>query len=1030
MGEKQIDFPEADRSPQLQPNAILHFGAYRLDPQNEQLWRDQQVIRLTGKSFAVLRYLAEHPKQLVSRSELLRSVWAETIVSATTITSCIKELRKALEDDAKAPRYIETVHRRGYRFIAPLATAPQVVSSQYPVTSNQQEETQKAKGKKQKAKIEICSPVPSTQHPALTLVGRDAELARLHRWLEKALRGERQIVFVTGEAGIGKTTLVETFLWQIEAQERLWLGRGQCIEQYGAGEAYMPVLEALGRLCRESEGGELTKLLHRHAPTWLVQMPALLSDVERETLQRQVGGATRERMLREMAEALEALTAERTLVLWLEDLHWSDYSTLELLSALAKRSEQARLLVLGTYRSVEVLVRDLKRVTQELQLHGHCQELALGFLSEDAVGQYLTRRFAGRRLPAGLEKIIHHHTEGNPLFMVNVTDYLEKQGVLDRDDGEQLWRILDTARIGVPENLRQLIERQIEQVSSVEQAVLAAASVAGTEFSAAAVAAGLGTESEAVEEMCAGLARRGQFLVTAGAAEWPDSTLAARYRFIHALYHDVLYERVPPGRRASLHLRIGERQEHAYQHRLGEVAAELAVQFERGRDFRRAIQYLGQAAQNAMWTYAYHEAIDLLNKGLALLPHLPASAERTQQELTLQVGLSVSLMHTQGFVAPVVEQAYTRTRVLCQEAGDSLPRFAALWGLRNFHTLRGELQAGRAAAQEFLERVRRTDLSFLAAEAHLGVGTPLFHLGEFGAARTHIEQSLALCDPQTLHRHVFLTGQDPRASGLAHLALLLWIVGYPDQARERSRQALALARDALFPYGQALALNLAAILQLGYRDTQRVEQLAKAARSFAHECGFIHLMVIGIVLQGWALVMRGKGEEGVALMQAGLERQHALGIGIGEVSYQMLLADAYAKTGQVEAGMQVLAAAFTAIEKTEERTYEAEVYRLKGQLVLQSGVRSLKSEVTDPRLLAPDPRGEAEACFHKAIEIARRQSAKSLELRAVMSLSRLWQQQGKKSEAARRLAEIYNWFTEGFDTADLCEAKSLLVELA
>jgi predicted ATPase len=227
-------------------------------------------------------------------------------------------------------------------------------------------------------------------------VGRDAELAQLHKWLEKALSGERQIVFVTGEPGIGKTTLVETFLHRAATDESMWIGRGQCIEHFGAGEAYLPVLEALGRLCRESEHDRLMEVLHQHAPTWLVQMPALLSAAELEALQRKMSGATRERMLREMAEALEVLTAERGLVLWLEDLHWSDYSTLDLLASLARRLEKARLLVLGTYRPVDVIVREhpLKTVKQELELHGHCEELALELLPEGAIAEYMAVRFS------------------------------------------------------------------------------------------------------------------------------------------------------------------------------------------------------------------------------------------------------------------------------------------------------------------------------------------------------------------------------------------------------------------------------------------------------------------------------------------------------------------------------------------------------------------------------------------------------------------------------------------------------------
>lgn len=1049
MTKPRTDCPTTEPSPSGEADLLVYFGSYSLDGKNEQLRHGAQAIRLTGKAFAVLRHLASRPQELVSKRELLKAVWPETIVSPATLTSCIKELRKALGDDARTPHYIETVHRRGYRFLPTIATAPPVISSQFSVVSPD--------------KALLQNPQPATGHWQLPthLAGREAELAQLQQRWEQALGGERQIVFITGEPGIGKTALVEAFLlgvrgWGLGTSfsslnsqypapntppiaQGLWVGWGQCIEQHGAGEPYMPVLEALGRLCRGAEKEEMRKLLHRHAPTWLAHMPALLSDEERETLQRQIGGATRDRMLREMAEALEALSGDRPVILCLEDLQWSDYSTLDLLSVVASRPESARLLVLGTCRPCETLGSNhpLKTLRAQLQDFGRYQELTPSFLSVEAVEQYLAQRFAGRALPTGVEQLVHHHTEGNPLFMVNVTDYLEQQGVFADKSGERVRRLLDGATMGAPENVRRLIEHHFEQLRSEEQDVLVAASVAGMEFSAATVAAALQVEAEPVEVRCANLARRRQFLQEMEATEWPDGTFMARYRFIHALYQNVLYEQAPPGRRVGLHLRIGERLERAYQGRLGEIAAELGVHFERGRDFRRAIQYLGQAAQRAMWTYAYQEAIDHLDRGIALVSHFPQSPERTQQELALHVGRSLSLMHTRGFAAPEVEHAYGQVRDLSRMIGDSPQRFAALWGLRNFHLLRGELQAGRAVAEEFLEQVRRTEMASLAAEAHLGLGTPLFHLGELTAARLHLEQSLTLSNPQLPQPQVFLTGQDPRASSLAHLAVLLWIMGYPDQARERSRQALALAQDTMFPYGRALALNLAATLHLCCRDFQAVARSAETARRFARECGFVHLVTMGMALQGWALAMQGKSEEGIALIRTGLQQQHAAGIGIGEVSYQMLLVDAYAQIGQLDVARQALTDAFASDAKTGERTFESELYRLKGELLRAQEGSRLQAVGCRERT------EEVEECFWKAIEIARRQQAKSLELRAAISLVRLRQQQAlehasrtthhethsRLDTARMMLSEIYNWFTEGFDTADLRDAKSLLTKL-
>src|SRR6266849_3635291 len=286
----------------------------------------------------------------------------------------------------------------------------------------------------------------------------------------------------------------------------LWIGRGQCVEHYGAGEAYLPVLEALGRLCREEDGKDVIALLRHQAPTWLVQIPAVLNPAELEELQRQTAGVTRERMLRELAEALEALTAERVLILWFEDLHWSDVSTLDWLASVARRHEQARLLIIGTYRPVEVLTREhpLKGVKQELQLHGQCEELALDFLTEENVADYLDQRFAigahGRAPLQTLARLVHQRTDGNPLFMVNVVNDLNAQGVLTQTNGEwELREKMEEHVLGTPTNLRQLIEQQIERVRPEERKVLEAASVARADFSAVAVAAGTEQSAETVE---------------------------------------------------------------------------------------------------------------------------------------------------------------------------------------------------------------------------------------------------------------------------------------------------------------------------------------------------------------------------------------------------------------------------------------------------------------------------------------------------------------------------------------------------
>jgi predicted ATPase len=373
---------------------------------------------------------------------------------------------------------------------------------------------------------------------------------------------------------------------------------------------------------------------------WLLQLPALTEPAERTELQQQLAGATRHRMLRELAQALEVLTAETPLILWLEDLHWSDYSTLDLVSTLARRREPARLLVIGTYRPVNVLVSDhpLRAVKQDLHLHGYCHELALELLTEMEVTAYLETRLAGEtgRVPVPpLARLLHQHTDGNPLFIVSLVNDLLERGVLVEHAGQWDLRVAPEA-LGVlpPANIRQVIEQQLDRLSLEEQRLLEAASVAGLEFSVAPVATGTGKRLKTVEEQCARLSRRGQWLKLQGGFEWPDGTVATGYRFLHSVYQEVLYERVSPGLRVQLHERIGQRLEAAYTPHRDDIAAELALHFERGRNVHKAVQYLEQAGKTAVSRSAPREAVQHCTKALTLLSTWPDSPQRQQHELS------------------------------------------------------------------------------------------------------------------------------------------------------------------------------------------------------------------------------------------------------------------------------------------------------------------------------------------------------------------------------------------------------------
>lgn len=975
----------------------VYFGPFRLDLEGERLWQGAAAIDLRPKSFAVLRYLTAHPGRLITKDELLQAGWPGIIVSESVLAVCLSEIRRALGDDPRAPRLVETVPRRGYRFIATISRPTPGVSA---------------------AALD-----PRPLPPAPPVVGRQGELAQLHRWWEDVRRGERRIAFVSGEPGIGKTTVVDAFVAQAAARGEAWSGRGQCIEHYGAGEAYLPVLDALARLCRDSEGEPIRPLLHRYAPTWLAQMPWLLDGPDLEALQRRILGATRERMLRELAEVVEALSQARPLLLVLEDLHWSDGATVDLLAWLARRRETARLLLIGTYRPVDAILggHPLRAVVQELRRQRGCVELAVELLTAADVAQYLSARFPVPVPPGAplreLATVIHRRTDGHPLFMVTLVDYLTQRGWLGAVEGQ--WQV-ESAVAGVerelPDSLRQMLEQQLEGLRDDDRRLLEAASVAGVEMSAAAVAAGLAGSLTAAEERCAALARQRRFLQASGVEQWPDGTVAGRYRFRHGLYQQVAYEAMPEGRRIELHRRIGRRLAQGYGGQPGERATELAGHCERGRDYRPAVRYRRQAGENALQRCAYREAADHLTTALTSLARLPETPERIRDEVALLTTLGPALIATKGHAAPEVERAYVRARELCREMQETPHLFRVLRGLSMLYLNRAELQQVRALAEQRLSLAQRERDPALLLGAHDALGAILYHRGEFASARIHLEQGIMLSHTQRRHgRAIQDAATDHGVACLGHLAWVLWFLGAPEHARRRSREGIALAQELAHPFSLVQALYWGAQLHQFCRDARAAQERAQAAIAVATAQGFAQQQAQGLLLHGWALVQQGRRDEGIAQMRQGLDGWEATGAQLLRPYYLALLAEAYGQGGQADEGLRLLSEALASAHNTGERSYEAELYRLQAELWLACDA---------------EQHGAAEVCFRQALDVARGQQARSLELRAATSLARLWQRQGKHAEARRLLAEVHGWFAEEGDTADLLEAKGLLVELS
>ena len=980
----------------------LRFDRFRFDHADRRLADDAGPVDLNPKAFDVLSVLVERRGQLVTKDELLDAVWADTHVTDGVLKVSIAELRRALGDSATAPRFIETVHRRGYRFIAPIAEAI--------------ETTAPAAGDAFRV-----WPVgdPASAPGRVGLVGREHALAQLERHLAKAIAGERQYVFVTGEAGAGKTALVEHFVRNLSPREPIMVSGSQCVEGLGSSEAYLPVLESVGRIARKWE--PLRGLLRRYAPTWLAQLPWLVDDDDRDTLGRQMLGTARERMLREMAELVEALSEVMPGVLVFEDMHWCDPSTVDLVALVAGRRDPARFLIILTYRPAELVLQKhpLRAVAQRLVASGRATEIALDELPAEAVGDYLGRRFGGSRFSGELSRLVRKRTDGNPLFLVTLVDHLVARGMIVGREGQ--WEIAKEIRdelASVPESLRRLIEQQLERLDPSDRELVEAASLVGIEFAAAAAAAGADRDGADAEEHFVRLAATGPFVGAKGTVRWPDGTVSGAFAFRHALYREALAATVPARRRAGVHLRIATALERAYGEQAIQLAAELAHHYEEGGDLRKAIQHRQLAARVAATRHAFAEAESHLDHALALLAALPPSAERDGEELAVQSMIGAVRMATRGYAAPEVGEAYTRALALSNEATQGPAMFPILWGIWVFYAVGGELDR----ALELAERNRAiADASgdrLLRLEAHHALWTTHIFRGELDAAVRHLDQGEPLYQPED-RAAALVYGQDPKMAALGYRALVVWAQGGLDRAVELASAGLEHARALGHPMSVAQAMTFDAWVRLCREEADACYQQAEETVAYCAKYELPFWMPNGLQMLGWASIERGDVDAGMAHWERGIELWNMVRGSLGRTAYDAMFALAKARAGKLAEARAVLERCKRLVASSGERYHESEVRRIDAALLMMEagGVEHASAEA----------RGQARAQLQYAVECARRQRARTLELRALTALADFEALCGEPAKSARdQLTDLVATFTEGLDTADLRRARAAL----
>jgi DNA-binding SARP family transcriptional activator/predicted ATPase len=897
---------------------------------------------------------------------------------------------------------------------------------------------------------------------SLPFVTRERELAQLDKYLNACRSGLGQLVFVTGESGSGKTTLVHEFARRAEAAHAdLIMASGICNAYTGSGDPYLPFREILNLLTGDVEAkmtagmispanasrlwnfmpASLPALFHygpdlidSFVPGTALQSRAViavpdgaewLARLER-LLDRHLDtgsnvGLGQDHIYEQFASVLLAMANERPLLLILDDLHWADVSSIGLLFHLSRRIRQSRILIVGAYRPEDGI---RARKGQPSPLQGVLSEFKRSFgdiwIDLDRVTAAEGQQFVDalldsepNRLGTAFRQALFQYTEGHALFTIELLHALQERGDLGQDEAGMWVEKRAVNWETLPARVEGVIEQRVSRLSARLRQALRVASAEGEEFTAEVVARVQGLdEYELVRDLSGELAQEDR-LVNAQPVQWVGAQQLSIYRFRHILFQKYLYHTLAEAERVYVHAKIASVLEAMYGEQAESIAIQLARHFQAARNINKAVDYLLQAGEQARRISANRVAIGHFKQGLASLRTLPDTLERVQRELALLLPLGNALIAVLGYADREVGETFSRAQELCHQIGATLYLTPVLRGLHRFFLTRGDAETAREIGEQLVSVVQAGHDPALLTEAQRALGITLWYCGELDAAQVCLERGMAHYSAQRHTAYVLLYGQDPGMVCLSYSAWALWFAGYPDQALKRSRQALGLAQELVHPYSLAQTLSLVAVLHQFRGEAPLVEEQAEAALALSSKHGFAYWSVASAMLRGWALTSRGNPDIGIEKMNEGLAAWRAMGIEVGRVYFLALLAQVYRKVGRHEEGLQIVDEALNNSSGVG-RWIEAELYRVKGELLVDLNAAE----------------SEAEACFQQAIEIARRQGARSLELRAVASLSRLWQQEGKIREARQRLAEIYNWFSEGWDTADLKEAHALLEALA
>ncbi|NOT53291.1 MAG: AAA family ATPase, partial [Deltaproteobacteria bacterium] len=831
------------------------------------------------------------------------------------------------------------------------------------------------------------------------LVGREHEYGLLQDRWQQVRDGAGQIVLLGGEPGIGKSRLVEAL------KERVEQGGARCLElrcsPYSRNSALQPVIEHLQRMLHfrpdEAPESKVEKLHQALSEYRFPQSETLPLFTALLSLPLPAGvhplALSPQKQKEKTNEALVAWLCEEAkqqavTYAW-EDLHWADPSTLELLTLLLAQVPTLRLLAILTYRP---------EFTPPWGAHSYLSQLTLSRLGQPQVEVMVAKLTGGKALPPEIVRQIASKTDGVPLFVEELT----KTVLESVESGGR-----SSMPLGIPATLQDALMARLDRLGPAKDIAQLGATL-GREFTYALLQAVSPLHAEALQH---GLRQ----LVEAELVYQSGVPPQARYLFKHALVQDTAYQSLLKSRRQQLHQHVAQVLVEQFVDTAESQPELVAHHYTEAGLIAQAVPYWQKAGERAVDRSAYIEGISHLTKGLELLNTLPETTDRSHQELNLQTPLGLAFMATKSYAAPEVGKAYTRARELCRQMGETPQLAPVLYGLWIFHLVRGELQTAYEAAEQLLRLGQNTQDPALTMEGHHALGQISYCMGKFASAQEHLEEAITFYDSRPSSSYAIRPVQNPGVMCRGYAAWCLWHLGYPDQALQRVHESFALAQELSHPFSLAFALNFASNLHQWRKEQQLAQERAEAMLAVSSKHGFPLVVASGTFRRGARLVSQGQVEEGLAQMRQGMETYLAEGTSLGHPILLGGLASAHGTVGKISEGLALLTEALAVVDKTGQRVYEAGLYLLKGTLLLKIGDQKV---------------AEAEACFHQALDVARHQEAKSLELQAATSLARLWQHQGKQQEAHTLLSEIYNWFTEGFDTKDLQEAKALIEELS